>query len=377
MIITNGMVFGEDCEFKKLDIEVEGGHIKNLAGTGALAGGDVFDAKDCYVLPGFVDIHTHGCVGFDMCDGDEAGLEKMLAYYGSQGVTTAVPATMSYDEPKLTAVLTAAQKYFDKEGYGAILRGVNLEGPFINTEKRGAQNPKYIVNPAIDMFDKLCEIAGGYVKLVDIAPELEGSMEFVKHASKKCTVSLAHTAANYDTAAEAFDAGAKHVTHMFNAMPPFGHRQPGVIGAAFDKAAYVEIISDGFHLHPAVVRSVFSWFSEKRVCLVSDSMRGTGLPDGEYDLGGQMVHMEKGLATLVGTNTIAGSATCLADCCRRAVDMGVPLEHAVRAASYNPACAVGLQNRVGSLTTGKCADIVVWDKDLNTKAVFVGGNRIV
>ena len=377
MVITNGLVFGEDCLFSMADIAYEGDRITQIAPAGSLPAGDAIDAGGGYVLPGFVDIHTHGCMGSDMCDADPAGLAKMLGYYGRNGVTSVVPATMSYNEPILTDIIKVALPFFEQDGHGAVLRGVNMEGPFISPNKAGAQNPQYITDPDLAMFDALFTLSGGRIRLVDIAPELAGSLDFTRHVSRKCAVSIAHTAANYAETVAAFDAGARHVTHLFIAMPSFNHREPGVIGAAFDKASHVEMIADGIHLHPSVVRSVFKWFGEKRVCLISDSMRGTGLPDGEYDLGGQMVLLQKDRATLVGTDTIAGSATNLAECCRRAVRFGVPLEHAVRAATLNPATATAQEHVVGSLMPGKRADIVIWNADLQTSEVIVGGRRIL
>lgn len=376
MVIKNGLVFTPDCRFAKADLAFENGHITQIAPPGSISGGEVYDAKGGYVIPGFVDIHTHGCMNSDICDADAAGIEKMLKYYGENGITTVVPATMSYNEPILADLIKVALDYFDKEEYGAVLRGINMEGPFINTEKRGAQNPQYIEDPNLAMFNNIFDLAKGYVKLVDMAPELPGSAEFISKISDKCTVSIAHTDANYDQAAEAFKAGARHVTHLFNAMPPFTHRQPGVIGAASDYASNVEVISDGIHLHPAVVRSAFKWFGEDRVCLISDSMRGTGMPDGEYDLGGQMVKLENDTATLVNGGALAGSVANLAEMCRRAISFGVPIEQAVRAATYNPACAVLLQNQVGSFAKGNKADILVWDEAYKTQKVFVGGKAI-
>ncbi len=373
MLIKNGLVFTSECQFAMMDVLVKDDRIAAVAPAGTLEDENVIDAKGGYVLPGFVDIHSHGAVGHDICDSSEEGLKAMLSYYGKNGVTSVVPATMSFNQPILTDVIKAAVPFFDKEGHGAVLRGVNMEGPFFNVEKCGAQNPEYIMDPDYSMFDSLYELSGGYIKLVDIAPELPGSIEFVKKACEKCVVSIAHTNANYDQSSDAFKAGASHATHLFNAMPPFGHRDPGVIGAAFDKAEFVELICDGIHVHPSAVRSVFVWFGEDRVCLISDSVRGAGLPDGEYDLGGQMVIIKEGRATVAGTDTLAGSTTSLAECCRRAIGFGVPIEQAVRAATINPAKAVGLDAEVGSLKAKKRADIVIWDKDLKTQAVFVGG----
>lgn len=377
MLIKNGLVFNAGCRFVKGDVVISGGRIGQAPAAGEAETGDVIDAGGCYVLPGFVDIHTHGAMGHDFCDADAGGLEVMLDYCGRHGITSVTPATMAYSEPILSNIIRTALPYFDREGLGAVLRGVNMEGPFICVERRGAQNPAYISNPSQDIFNRLYELSGGRILLVDLAPELPGGLSFIREASGKCAVSLAHTSATYEEAAAAFDAGASHVTHLFNGMTPFSHREPGIIGAAFDYAAYVEIISDGFHLHPSVVRAAFSWFGGERVCLISDSMRASGMPNGEYDLGGQPIHVEDGKAVLIGGNrSLAGSVVNLADMCRRAIGFGVPIEQAVRAATLNPARAVGLDGEIGSLAPGKRADLVIWDRDLKTREVICGGRRL-
>ena len=374
MIIRNGLVFRRDGFFEK-DMAFENGIITDIAPAGVLRG-DGFNAAGAYVTPGFVDIHTHGCVNNDFCDADPSGYEEMLAYYGSQGITSVLVTTMSYGEDVLSNITQTALRYIDKKGYGAVLRGVNMEGPFISEAKRGAQNPEYIMNPDADLFNRLYSAFKGKIRLLNMAPELPGSMELISHAAKFCTVSLAHTVADYDCAASAFAAGASHVTHLFNAMPGFGHRQPGVIGAAFDGAAQVEIISDGVHLHPSVVRAMFKMFGPHRICLVSDCIRGTGMPNGEYELGGQAIIIKDGRSNLVNGGAIAGSAMNLTDCFRQAVKSGVPLVDAVRAASYNPARAVSISFDVGSLEPGKTADILIMDADLRVIAVFAAGVRI-
>ena len=376
MIIRNGLLYSPDCEFTKADLAFENGIITNIARAGSLTG-EGFDAGGAYVLPGFVDIHTHGCVNSDFCDADSAGLEKMLEYYGEVGVTSVVLAAMSYGEEALTGIIQAAAPYFGRKGHGAVLRGVNMEGPFINPDKSGAHNPGNIIAPDMEMFDRLYAVSGGNIRMLGIAPELPGSPELIRHAAGRCTVSLAHTDADYDTAVAAFNAGARHLTHMFNAMPPLGHRSPGVVGAAFDHATYVEIISDGVHLHPSVVRAMFGMFGASRICMVSDSIRGAGMPDGRYELGGQTVIVKGGRSNLAAAGgAIAGSVVNLADCVRNAVKFGIPLKDAVRAATQNPARAVSINSIAGSLEPGKSADFLVWDSDLRTIAVFAGGNRV-
>jgi len=222
------------------------------------------------------------------------------------------------------------------------------------------------------MFDRLNSVSGGTIRLVDIAPELPRAMEFIRHASTIATVSIAHTTADYTTAMEAFRSGATHVTHLFNAMPPFSHRDPGVVGAASDAGADVELICDGIHLHPCVIRSVFKWFGDDKVILISDAMMACGLPDGTYELGGQAVDVSAGKATL-HDGTIAGSATDLYTCMKRAVEFGIPLESAVRAAAYNPARSAGLDQQIGSIASGKRGDLLLLDTNLSIVQVICGG----
>jgi N-acetylglucosamine-6-phosphate deacetylase len=374
MLIRNGLVFDGENGFAKTDLAVCGGRISKAAPR---AEDEIFDASGCYVLPGFVDIHSHGAVNADLCDADARGLERMLSYYGRAGVTSVVPAAMSYPEETLSDVIKISAPYFGRDGFGAVLRGINMEGPFLNPKRCGAQNPRYITLPDTGFFDRLYELSGGNILMVGIAPEMPHAIEFIRAASEKCVVSLAHTEADYDTAMAAFGAGASMVTHIFNATPPFAHRAPGVVGAAFDRAAYVELIADGVHLHPATVRAAFAMFGAGRICLVSDSMRAAGMPEGTYDLGGLTVLVEDGRATLEdGARSIAGSVVSLADACRRAISFGIPMEQALRASTSNPARASGLYGEIGSLREGKRADIVVWDENLRTRAVFAGGKRI-
>ena len=377
MLIKNGLVFTENCQFSRSDVIVENGKITDIlpSYSGKTFPTETIDAEGCYVLPGLVDIHSHGAVNRDLCDGDPAGIKAILAYNGAQGVTSILLATMACPKPTLVTAIETAVPYINKDGYGTVLRGINMEGPFFSIEKRGAQNPEYIIPPDYGYFNEIYDLAQGHIKLLDLAPEIKGSLGFIAEARKKCTVSLAHTSAGYDEAIAAFKAGASHVTHLFNGMTGFTHKEPGIVGAAAELAAHVELISDGFHVHPAAVRAVFTWFGVNRVCLISDSMRAAGMPDGTYDLMGQTINVNDGKAFLSkdGYYSIAGSVTNLADMCRRAVGFGITLEDAVQAATINPARAVGLDNEVGSLARGKRADILLWDRDYKTRTVICGG----
>ena len=366
MIIKNASVFQEDGTFKTQDIYVEG---DKIAESGS---GDVIDASGLIAIPGLTDIHFHGCMRHDFCDGTTEAIQTLADYELSVGVTTICPATMTFSEEILAGIMKAAASYENKTG--AELVGINMEGPFISPAKKGAQNGIYIHNPDIAMFRRLQEISGGLIKLCDIAPETEGSMEFIDELKDEVGISIAHTTADYDIAKEAYDRGARHATHLYNAMPPFSHRAPGVVGAACDSDhVRVELICDGVHLHPATVRTTFKMFGDDRICLISDSMMATGLSDGDYSLGGQPVKVVGNLATLAD-GTIAGSATNLMDCMRTAVKkMGIPLGSAVKCAAVNPAKAIGIYDTCGSITPGKKANIVLLDQDLNMKHLIFKG----
>ncbi len=378
MIIKNGQVFNSNGRFIPADVELAGDRIVKVAPAGTLHGDEELDAAGKYVTPGFVDIHIHGAAGSDFCDGMDGSdkyVRAMQKYLGSQGVTSFLGTTMAFSEEILDRIFDTARPIFGQEGYGAVLRGVNMEGPFFNKAKKGAQAEEYIIDPDWEMFQRLWERSGHNIRLVDVAPELPGALEFAQKASKLCTVSIAHTCATYEEATAAFANGFTHTTHLFNAMPAFTHRAPGVVGAASDFAEHIEMICDGIHLNPSVVRAVFNMFGPDRVCIISDAMQACGMPNGEYSLGGQKVFMTDGLATLAD-GTIAGSATCQAEGFRRAVKFGVPLESALKAATINPAKAAGLFDEVGSIAVGKRADVLVLGADLHPEHIFIGGKEL-
>ncbi len=338
---------------------------------------DAIDLKGATVIPGLCDVHNHGNSGEDFSDGDYQGLVKIAAYLASQGVTSFAPASMTLPYDILKKAFATARKLADAEPAGCSrLMGIQMEGPYFSEKKKGAQNGAYLKTPDYEGFRKLFDDCGGLVRIVDLAPELPGSKEFIEQASKLCTVSVAHTDASYDDAKMAFDVGATHLTHTYNAMPGINHRNPGVIPAAAEnKNVRAEIICDGLHIHPAAVRLAFNMFGAERMIIISDALRCCGMPDGEYELGGQQVFLAGGIARLAD-GTIAGSATNLFECMRRAISFGIAEEDAVRAASYNPACSLGVQNKIGSIETGKYADFVVCCSDYSQKTVYIGGKAV-
>ncbi len=345
-----------------------------ITAVGAAVTGEGIDAGGCYVIPGLVDIHTHAAMGEDASDGRPEGMPVLSRYYAAGGVTSWCPTTMTLKEPVLTQAMHTIRD-FVRPADGAKVAGVNLEGPFLCYAKRGAQNADNLHAPDAELFKRLNDASGGIVRLVTVAPEEPGAIPFIREVSELAAVSIGHTTADYDTAMAAYEAGASHATHLFNGMPSLLHRAPGVIAAASDAGATVELITDGLHIHPAVVRLTHRLFGEKLV-LISDSLRCAGMPDGDYTLGGQPITMKDGKATLTGTDTLAGSSIHLMDGLRRAVSFGVPLEAAVTAATSAPAKVIRREADIGSLSVGHCADLVVLDSALNLKAVYIDGSRV-
>lgn len=366
MIIKNGLVFEPTGTFVKRDVYTDGQQI--LAEKGS-SDDKIIDAKDMYVLPGLVDVHIHGAVGCDFCDGDFEKLSKIAAYLKSNGITSFCPTSMTLPEDQLKTIFQSIKKVPTDAEY-AHIAGINMEGPFISPAKKGAQKESYIQNPSINMFRRLDDACDGAIRLVTLAPELNGSDSFIEEFHDTVSISLGHSAANYETASKAFALGANHVTHLFNAMPAFLHRDPGIIGAAADCAhAMAEIISDGIHIHPSAIRNAFQMFGEDRMILISDAMRATGMEDGEYELGGQPV-FKKGRHATLADGTLAGSATNLFDCMRGAIQFGVPATAAIKAATINPARSIGMEQTIGTLAPGARADIILVNKDFELVKVL-------
>jgi len=369
MKIINANVFREEGIFNIEDINITKERITDSCSLDD----DVIDAAGLYAIPGLTDLHFHGCAGYDFCDGTHEAFDAITNYEASNGITTICPATMTLPEEVLTTICKSVATY--KNNHGSSLCGINMEGPYLSVAKKGAQNEAFLRKPDLEMFHRLNNLTGNLFKIVSIAPEEEGALDFISALSKDKVISLAHTAADYKIAREAFRRGARQVTHLYNAMLPLNHREPGVIGAAFDAPdCMVELICDGIHIHPSVVRATLKMFGEDRVIFISDSIMATGLPDGIYSLGGQEVQVVGKKATLTEGDAIAGSATNLMECIRIAVkEMGIPLETAIKAATINPAKAIGIDSDYGSITVGKIANIVLLDYNLEVNSVIMNG----
>lgn len=385
MRITGAKVFDID-RFTERDLCIENGRVvsdtsiqncPSIAKKRRDTPVPILHADGLYAIPGLVDLHFHGAAGCDFCDGTVEAIEKIAAYEAAHGITTICPATMTYPKEKLLEIMRAVREYREKilsETWPgpdqSLLAGIHLEGPFINAEKIGAQNPSYITEADLNMIQYLQQESGNLLRLITLAPECGKNQHFihrVKEEYPEIHISIGHTNCDYGTAMKAFENGADHLTHLFNAMPGLHHRNPGPIAAGLEMGAYAEIIADGIHVHPAMVRQAFQMFGPERMILISDSMRACGLADGIYDLGGQSVKVEGRKAVLADTpDTIAGSVTNLFECMKIAVtEMHIPLLDAVRAATYNPARSIGLDGEVGSFLPGRKGVVLLVNEKLD------------
>ena len=366
MIIESGKVFQEDGSFLEQTLYVNDHRLVDKAEY--QDDGEIIDAEGLLVLPGLVDVHSHGAAGEDFSDGDPEGLKKILRYERSCGITSYCPTSMTFPKERLRQIFASIKGAQTEEGAKVV--GINMEGPFLDPVKKGAHVEEWITAPDAAFVRELNQDADGLVRLVTLAPNMDGAEEFIKEMHEEVCVSLGHTAADYDCASRAMKLGAHHVTHLYNAMQPFGHRAPGLIGAAMDDPeCMVEMICDGYHIHPSAIRAAFRMFGPERVILISDSMRATGMKNGTYELGGQEVTVKDRKAVLKD-GTLAGSATNLYGCMCKAVEFGIPLEQAIMAATANPARSIGIFDQVGSIRIGKQADLLLVSKNLELKRVI-------
>lgn len=366
MRVRNGKVFCPDGRFHDRDVYIENGRFTEESRDGV-----EFDASGYYLIPGLTDLHFHGCMGADFCDATPESLLRIAGYQAANGITNICPASMTLPEERLAGIYRNAAAY-QRQG-GSYLVGINMEGPFFSYEKRGAQNPAYLQPPDVQMVRRLQEEAGGLIKLVDVAPEIDGALPMIGELKEEFCLSLAHTNADYDQAVAGFQAGATQVTHLYNAMSGMSHRAPGVVGAALENdECYVELISDGVHVSAPMIRNTFKMFGDDRIILISDSISATGMPDGLYELGGQPVRVTEGKAVLADTGAIAGSTSNLMDCLKFAVKKArLPLESAVKCATINPARSLGIDDEYGTIEPGKRAQLVFLDENLEVYAVWL------
>ena len=346
----------------------------------------IIDGHDGYCFPGMIDMHFHGCINYDFCDGTQKAFEQIASYEAQQGVTAICPATMTLPVNELEKILQNAARFQEREVKGELpkcaqLVGIQMEGPFVSPKKKGAQDERYMIPWDKNIVKNFYKVSSGLVKIVGIAPEehdIESLSEDIKEMKEKIHFAIAHSSADYETAKQMYRAGVCHVVHLYNAMTGLHHRNPGIVGATYDtEHVTAELICDGVHVHPAMINLTFKILGKDRIVMISDSMRATGMQDGKYTLGGLDVNVNGKKATLVSDGSIAGSVTTLPDCVRFAVNSaGVSLEAALCASIINPAMILGIDDIYGKIKEGYYASIVIWDKDLQQKFVLNQGKII-
>jgi len=375
MIIQSTRVW-QDGKFIPLALEIEEERIVRVCSFGEQT--PDMDFGDRRILPGFLDIHTHGAYGYDTNDAETEGLKDWMRRIPEEGVTGILPTMVTQGEQVLLKAAASVAQVVE-EGYeGAEILGIHLEGPYLDMDYKGAQPPEAIVEPSIEQFEKFQRAAGGLIKYVTMAPEHDENYALLRYLDKRgVVVSMGHSSAAYEEGLAAVQAGAKSMTHVYNGMSPFHHRKPGLVGLALtEPSLYGEIIGDGQHSHLTSLSLFYRCKDLKHAILVTDSLRVKHCPkDGYYELGGhQIVLDEQGLARLAGTDTIAGSTLAMNQGLRILIEKaGVSEEAAINSCTVNPAECLGVDDRKGRLKEGYDADIVVLEDDYRVSSVFCRG----
>jgi len=375
MIIKNALILDENFRFVNSDIEFSD-KINKIEAT--IEGGEEFDANDCYVVPGFIDTHIHSCAGRSFMEATPDAYKVITDALAKHGTTGVCPTISTTPPDVMMNTMRGMADAINKGGCSSKLVGIHFEGPFIGGST-GALAPGLEVKPSIEAFEKYYEACGGHLKIMTIAPEVEGTAKVISHAAERgVKMSIGHTGADVDTAKRGFEYGITRATHLYNAMSGLHHRNPNVVGAVLaSDNIEAELICDFFHIHPDVVKATYKLLGADRITVVTDAEVGAGMPDGTYmGSSGRYLTVRDG-KTYTDDGIICGGTSFMLDCVKNLVSIGIPIENAVKMASYNPARAAGVDCETGSLALGKCADLLVLDKNLNLVKVFVDGREIV
>jgi N-acetylglucosamine-6-phosphate deacetylase len=374
MLLKNADVLLGDFSFSRCDIQITAGKIEKIMPCGFLEDADEIDCSDKWALPGLIDIHTHGACGVDTMDATIDALNRISTFMAQNGVTSFLPTSMTMDIPSIEKAFSNVRTAYETRTNGANIVGINMEGPYINPDRAGAQDSANVRPANIDEFRRLNALSGHLVKLVTVAPEMPENLAFIREVVKDgVAVSCGHSSADYDTIMEAYQNGSNHMTHLYNAMTPLTHRDPNAVGAAFTSdSVYCELICDGVHIHKAAVLTAYHMKGADKMILISDSMMAAGLGDGEYNLGGLPVIVSGGVARIKEGN-LAGSCAKLISCVKKAIEFGIPVPDAVKMASLTPAKSIGIAHQKGSIEIGKDADIIITDHNLCVESTIIGG----
>lgn len=337
--------------------------------------GQIIDGRGMFLSPGFIDIHNHGNSGYDFMDATEEAIDNIGRFHLQNGVTSYLGTVLTQSYENMINAVKNIAEYRNKDNSSQLL-GVHLEGPFFSASKKGAQPEEFIKDPDMSFIKKLINISGNKLKMVSIAPEKEKALELISHLKENSiTAAMAHSNATYEEAINGINHGATVATHLYNGMRSFTHREPGIVGTSLtDERVFCEIIYDRIHLHDAAVQIALKMKGPDKIILVSDAMRAAGLGDGDYELGGQKVTVKKGAARLED-GSLAGSTLNLRTAvCNMIKYLNVPIHEAVRMASLTPAEAIGIDKYKGSIEIGKDADLILFDDDMNIKAVIIAEN---
>ncbi len=383
-ILTNARIITPFEEIYPGTVEIENGVIKKVY-RGKNPDGEDLEGK--IISPGFIDIHTHGIGGLDVTysamNGSEQEVEealiKMSEKYMTHGVTLFLPTTVTAAHEVLLVASKSIKNtinYQKDQLTGAKIGGLHLEGPYISKEKKGAQNAEFIRPPSIQELKEYWEVSGGNIKTITIAPEVEGALEFIQYARNLgIYISLGHTNATYEEAKAAIYSGANRASHLYNAMRPINHREPGVIIAALESPqVYLELICDLIHISPTIIHFTIKHAGIERIVTITDSIIATDFPDGKYSLGGLEVIVKGGVCRLKD-GTLAGSTLTMDKALRNLVEIGVPLKDAIRTMTYNPANAIGIR-KVGAILPGYLADLAILDESLHVDSVYINGVKV-
>lgn len=369
LFIKNVMIYTEDEKIEHGHLYIENGLIHNIMCEGeAVELGDIpaIDASGLSVIPGFIDGHIHGAKGADVMDATEEALDTMAKVLPKEGTTSFLATTITQSKKNISKALRNIANYENKSGQAEII-GVHLEGPFINKEKKGAQPEEFILEPTIDQFKEWQRLAGNKIKTITMAPELNPDGEVIRYLFKHgINVSAGHTSATFSDMQRSVEQGVRQVTHLCNAMTGIHHRDIGVVGAAFLlDSIRAELIADGIHVNPDMIKIIYQNIGSDRLMLITDAMRAKCMSAGTYDLGGQDVIIDNARAILED-GTLAGSILKLKDAARLMLDIeSVTMQDIIKMASENPAKQIGIFERKGSITEGKDADLLIVDEKFN------------